>query len=111
MRNMTRRDLLALPGTLAITGTSEDIAGVRPGASAAGDTRLVGTFQFDRRHSEDPQRAVAQAAVAFAPEDRSRIHRALLNRVTAPELLAIHLNGRHVTLASSSGPRVTFEAD
>jgi hypothetical protein len=76
-----------------------------------GPNRLSGTFELDRTRSDDPERIADQATRSLPPDQRDRVHQNLLNRLNAPQSLAIDLRGRSVTIASSTGPRATFDAD
>jgi hypothetical protein len=72
---------------------------------------LTGTYQLDRGRGDDPRRAAEQATRALPSNQRQAVSQRLMERLSAPETLAIDRNDRTVTLASSSGRPVTFEAD
>lgn len=76
-----------------------------------GSMGLTGTFELDRARSDDPERIADQATRALASDVRDRVRQNLLNRLNAPQSLAIDLRGRAVTIMSSTGPRATFDAD
>ncbi len=73
--------------------------------------QLTGTYQLDRSRGDDPRRAAEQATHALPANQRQAVSERLMERLSAPETLAIERNDRTVTLASSSGRPVTFEAD
>lgn len=73
--------------------------------------RLTGTYQLERSRGEDPARAVDQATRALPSAQRQAVARRLMNRLNAPDTIAIDRNANNVTIASSSGQRITFEAD
>jgi len=73
--------------------------------------RLTGTYQLENDRSDDPRRAAELAARAAPADQRERTYQSLLTRLEAPELIAIERNENSVTMASTRGPRVTFEAD
>lgn len=74
-------------------------------------SRLTGTYQLENNRGDDPARAVEQAVRAVPYDQRQRVSERLIGRLNAPETIAIDRNQRRVILASSRGPRVTFEAD
>lgn len=73
--------------------------------------RLTGTYQLERNRSDDPRQAADQATRALPGNQRRRVYENLVNRLEAPDVLAIDRRGNDVTLASSTGPRLDFEAD
>ncbi|HYN08867.1 MAG TPA: YMGG-like glycine zipper-containing protein [Vicinamibacterales bacterium] len=73
--------------------------------------RLTGTYQLEIGRGDDPGQAVEQATLALPSNQRRGAYGRLMNRLTAPETIAIDRHENSVTMASSSGPRVTFEAD
>jgi hypothetical protein len=52
---------------------------------------------------------LTKATRTLSSDPRQRVYQRLINRLNAPETIAIDSNS--VTMASSRGPRVTFEAD
>jgi hypothetical protein len=75
------------------------------------DDRLSGTYQLDSSRGDDPRRAAQQATRTVPPGQRDRAYQRLLNRLEAPEVITIDRNGNRLSMATSRGPRVTFEAD
>ena len=73
--------------------------------------RLTGTYQLERSRGEDPARAVDQATRALPSAQRQGVAQRLMNRLNAPDTIAIDRNANSVTIASSRGQRITFEAD
>jgi hypothetical protein len=73
--------------------------------------QLTGTYQLDHSRGDAPRRAAEQATRALPSNQRQAISQRLMERLSAPETLAIDRNDRTVTLASSNGRPVTFEAD
>ena len=108
----TARHILAvsLATTLAV-GVGAAVRAQDRDYRSPGPDRLVGTFELDRGRSDDPQRIADQATRTLPPDVRDRVHQNLLNRLNAPQSLAIELRGRSVTIVSSNGPRATFDAD
>ena len=72
---------------------------------------LTGTYQLDSRRGDDPRRAAEQASRAVPSDRRQQTYQRLMNRLNAPETITIDRNGSAVTMASSYGRQVTFEAD
>jgi len=72
---------------------------------------LTGTYQLESNRGDDPRQAAEQAARAVPSDRRQPAYQRLMNRLTSPETIAIDRNGNDVTMASSRGQRVTFEAD
>jgi YMGG-like Gly-zipper len=73
--------------------------------------RLTGTYRLDSSRGDDPSKAAEQAARTLPSNQRPGAYRRLMNRLNAPEAIAIDRNQNTVTMASSRGQRVTFEAD
>lgn len=73
--------------------------------------RLSGTYQLDRSRSDDADRVVQQATRSLPAAERDRAYQSLRARLDAPEQISIDLQGRDVSIASSSGPRLDFAAD
>jgi hypothetical protein len=72
--------------------------------------RLTGTWNLDTSRGDDVRNA-ADRAVTDRGANSERIRQRLENRLTPPDRLSIAQSGRSVTLASSSAPQVTFDAD
>jgi hypothetical protein len=73
--------------------------------------RLTGTYRLDPSKSDDPGQAADRAAQSIAYNNRTRLRDQLAARLESPEQIAIDLQGRNVTLASSRAPQITFSAD
>ena len=83
-----------------------------PLAPAAGFyNRLTGTYQLENDQGDDPRQAAELAARDVPSDQRQRTYESLLTRLEAPDLMAIERRENSVTMASTRGPRVTFEAD
>ena len=76
-----------------------------------GRDRLTGTYQLDTSRGDGSERAVQQATRQLRPDQRQAAEKRLMNRLQAPETMAIDRNGASVTMASSRGRQVTFDAD
>jgi hypothetical protein len=75
------------------------------------NSRLSGTWRLNAGRSDDPNAAAERATRNLAVNDRQRARENLLRRLGAPEMLAIDRRGREITMASSQGPQVAFEAN
>ncbi len=75
------------------------------------NSRLSGTWRLNAGRSDDPSAAAERATRNLPVNDRQRARENLLRRLGAPEMLAFDRRGRAVTMASSQGPQVTFEAN
>jgi hypothetical protein len=73
--------------------------------------RLTGTYRLESGRGDDPGKAAEQAARTLPSNQRSAAYQRLMNRLNAPNAIAIDRNQNTVTMASSRGQRVTFEAD
>ncbi len=73
--------------------------------------RLTGTYQLDGTRGDSPGEAAEQATRALPSNQRQRAYRRLMNRLQSPETIAIDRNENSVSMASTRGQRVTFEAD
>ena len=73
--------------------------------------RLTGTYQLERSRGDDPGQAVEQATRALPANQRKGAYQRLMNRLDTPETIAIDRSGNSVTIASSRGQQVAFEAD
>jgi hypothetical protein len=73
--------------------------------------RLTGTYQLEGGRGDDPGQAAEEATRTLPSNQRQRAYQRLMNRLDAPETIAIDRNADSVTMASSRGPKVTFEAD
>lgn len=72
---------------------------------------ITGTFQLEGNGGDEARRAAQRAARAVPAEQRSRVYESLLARLEAPERIAIERHNNSVTMASTRGQRVSFEAD
>ena len=73
--------------------------------------RLTGTYQLESNRGDNPRQAAEEAARNVPADRRQRTYQSLMNRLEAPDVIAIDRNENRVTMASSRAPRVTFEAD
>jgi len=72
---------------------------------------LNGTYQLNVAASDNVSNVADQVTASLPARDRQRMRRAILNRLEAPDSLAIERRGRTITLASSNAEPVTFEAN
>ena len=72
--------------------------------------RLTGTWNLDATRSDDVRGAIDRAIVN-RNTNSDQIRQRLENRLQPPDRLAIEQSGRRVTIASSTAPQVSFDAD
>jgi hypothetical protein len=77
----------------------------------SGDVRLSGTYELESTRGDDPQRAADEATRGLREPQRDRVYRRMLARLEPPSTLSIERRGPTVTMASSTGPRTTFDTD
>src|SRR5262249_35009238 len=93
------------------------VASVVAALGATGDhapqyaDRWSGTYQLDRVRSDNPDRVADSATRDLNASDRDRVRTSLMNRLNAPDYIAIDRNGRTINIASSMAPRGTFDVD
>lgn len=105
-----RRDIESLASAYSITWDWQNPQ--YPGMPGTGVyQRLTGTYQLDTARSDNPQRVIDTALRSVPAANRARVTRQLTRRLDPPDMLAIDRNARQVTIGSSLGPQVTFEAD
>jgi hypothetical protein len=75
------------------------------------DYALTGTYQLEATTGDDPQRAAERASRAAPPDQRQRTYRNLLARLESPETITIERSQYNVTMASTRGEQMSFEAD
>jgi hypothetical protein len=73
--------------------------------------RLAGTYEIDRARSDNADRLADQATRDLPPSQHDRAYQSLMARLSAPDTMSIDLRGQSVTIISSTGPRLTFDAD
>lgn len=73
--------------------------------------RLTGTYELDTTRSDDPQRVIDTALRSIPAASRARARRQLADGLEPPTTLSIDRNDRKVTISSSLGSQVTFDAD
>src|SRR5437016_5579185 len=101
------KQALSLAIVLAIAGLNFNITAQRSYRS----NRLTGTYRLDTRKSDNVRDVVYRATRSLPRDDRDRISQGLIARLEAPDMLSIDKQGRNVTIASSKGNRITFDAD
>src|SRR5207237_2161726 len=82
-----------------------------PSGNQYGLQRLSGTYRVDRSRSEDARTAINRAAFGLSPSERQRVLDNISRRLDPPEELAIDVQARTVTMASTRAPQITFDAD
>lgn len=78
---------------------------------ATSNNPLTGTYRLDPSRSDDPRDAANRATQSLPNRDRQRINDDVTARLESPDQIAIEVNGRRVTIASSRAPQISFDAD
>ncbi|MEO8483178.1 MAG: hypothetical protein ABI634_13280 [Acidobacteriota bacterium] len=111
--NTIRRTFFVIVGLALVTGSWSAAAqfGDNRNDQARGNGRLSGTYQLDRGRSDKPQQIANRVTRSLDSGQRDRAYQDLMMRLDSPEMLAIDLSGRTVSITSSNAPRLTFNAD
>ncbi|MEJ7623644.1 MAG: hypothetical protein WKF34_06595 [Pyrinomonadaceae bacterium] len=75
------------------------------------DKRITGTYRLNTSLSEDTDAVVNRAMVSVPAANREDARVRLERRLRSPDMIAIEMNNKSVTLASTILPQVTFLAD
>jgi hypothetical protein len=75
------------------------------------DSRITGTYRLNPNQSDDVSSIVDRATANATINQRERQRDNLERRLSSPEMLAIEKRAGQVTIASSTAPQVTFNAD
>lgn len=75
------------------------------------DSNITGTYRLNLSQSDNVQDIVERSTSSYAGNQRDRSRNNLERRLTVPDALAIEKRGSQVTIASSTAPQVTFNAD
>ena len=75
------------------------------------NSRLAGTYRLDTARSDNASAAVYGATNSLPEADQLLILGGLMSRLESPDVLVIEQRGHAVTISSSNGPGVTFDAD
>ncbi len=113
----TTRRTLALLVLATIASGSATLSAQRGNARGHDNDRfyfaMSGTYQLEATRGDDPRSAADRATRDLPRWQRDRAYQSLLARLTPPRMMAIDRdhNGRTFTIASSSGPRTSFDID
>ena len=109
---IVRRDLDGLARSYNVAWDWNNPRITAAGSNAGGVRDIFsGTYKLDSSRGDDPRQAATQATRSLPPGQRDRAYQSLLNRLQAPDVIALDREGNRVSMASSRGPRVTFDAD
>lgn len=73
--------------------------------------RLTGTYRLNPARSDNAATTADRVTRDLPGRDQQRLRNAVMQRLEAPESLAIERDGRTITIASTHAAQVTFEAD
>jgi hypothetical protein len=107
--------LLMLMGLgLSITAQAQRSRSTRATRTARANlvnSRLTGTYRFDRTRSENARAAAERATNDLPPGIRKQVFDDVSARLASPDMLAIEQRGNNVSMVSSGAPRITFDAN
>jgi hypothetical protein len=72
---------------------------------------LTGTYQINSSKSDDVRSEIEKALQDLNENERDRVRAELENRLESPNRMAVEVNNKMVTIASTKAPQVTFTAD
>ncbi len=75
------------------------------------ENRITGTYRLNQTQSDDVSQLVERSLGTFRGPTRENMRLSLERRLRSPEMIAVEMNNRNVSMASSILPRVTFQAD
>jgi hypothetical protein len=73
--------------------------------------RLTGTYRLNPARSDNATTTADRVTRDLRGRDQQRLRNAVMQRLEAPDSLAIERDGRTITIASTHAAQVTFEAD
>jgi hypothetical protein len=73
--------------------------------------RLTGTYRLNHARSDNAATTADRVTRDLPGRDQQRLRNAVMQRLEAPDSLAIERDGRTITIASTHAAQVTFEAD
>ncbi len=113
-----RTDLNELATAYSVAWNWNNTTTLPPYGSTAGTgsgsvygTSLTGTYRLDASRSDNSAAAVERATRNLPVNQRQRDSENIMQRLEAPDTLAIDRRGTSVTIASSRAPQTTFVAD
>ena len=105
-----RSGLLAL-AVAACVVASDGLTQVSAQGFGRGRSNLTGTYRLNTSQSDNSSTIADQVTRSLPGRNRAKLRTQILQRLDAPEDLALERQGRTITMASSRGDRVTFEAN
>jgi hypothetical protein len=110
-RARARRSGLLAVAIAACVVAADTTSQVSAQGFGRGRSDLTGTYRLNTSLSDNSSTIADQVTRSLPGRDRPRLRTQILRRLDAPADLAIERRGRTITMASTSGDRVTFEAD
>jgi hypothetical protein len=101
----------AIAACLIVSDAVSQASAQGRGRSRAALTNLTGTYQLNTSQSDNASTIADQVTRSLPGRDRPRLRNQILQRLDAPEDLAIERRGRTITMVSNNADRVTFEAN
>src|SRR4051794_25826589 len=97
----TRNLLITTVVGAAVVGANGFTTTEAQSRSRARAGTLNGTYELNVAASDNVSNVANQVTTSLPARDRQRLRRAIINRLEAPQSLAIERRGRSITLASS----------
>jgi hypothetical protein len=107
----TTRVALVAGAMAACLTVSDGVSQASAQGFGRGRSNLTGTYQLNVAQSDNSSTIADQVTRSLPGRDRPRRRNQILQRLDAPEDLAIERNGRTITMVSNNADRVTFEAN
>jgi hypothetical protein len=107
----TSRVALVAGAMAACLAVSDGVSQASAQGFGRGRANLTGTYQLNVAQSDNSSTVADQVTRSLPGRDRPRLRNQILQRLDAPEDLAIERNGRTITMVSNNADRVTFEAN
>lgn len=81
------------------------------GGNTGSRSGLTGTYRLNTSLSDNVSTVIDRSLSSYTATQRDNFRRNLERRLASPEMIAIDMNNRTVSMASTNAPQVTFEAD
>jgi hypothetical protein len=107
---MLRSDLATLANYYNVTWNPTNASNASYQPQRRGNW-LTGTWRLDRSRSDNIDNVVNRETRSLSTTDQERARTMLTRRLDSPEMLALQRQGRQITMVSTSGPQVSFDAN
>jgi hypothetical protein len=111
VRVRTSRTTFVAVAVAACLAAGDSVTPASAQGFGRGRSTLTGTYRLNTARSDNSSTVADDVTRSMPGRDRPRLRNQILQRLDAPEELAIERNGRTITMASSHADRVTFDAN